>query len=178
VVATVPRSAGYTGVRLASAALVTLSASGALILARPGLLAGEVLGLELLLGLLVYALSGQATVLRWLIPKLQQRSAVERAAQLAFVKHSVFATRERTGVLILLSELEHRVAILGDEGIHARVKMEGWESYVDTMVSSVRAGKPGAGVCQVVDALAQILAQGAPIRSDDTNELPNRVRED
>jgi putative membrane protein len=178
VVAAIPRSDDYTGVRLASVALMALSAGATAIVAMPWLRAGEVLGIQLLLGLLVYFLSGLPPVLRRLAPSAHKASALERATQLAFMRHSVFATRERTGVLILLSELEHRVAILGDEGIHARVKTEGWEQHVDTMVRAVRAGAPGKGVCEVVDALAEILAEGAPIRSDDSNELPNRVRED
>lgn len=178
VVACVARSEHYAAVRLLFAVLMALSVSAALAVAAPGLLSGELLALQLGAGAAAYWLSGLAPLLRRLVPSTFARAAVERAAQLAFVRHSVFATRERTGVLILLSELEHRVAILGDEGIHARVKSPGWEAHVSTIVAAIRAGKAGEGVCQVVDALAGVLAEGAPIRSDDTNELHNRVRED
>jgi putative membrane protein len=128
------------------------------------------------IGTLAYWLSGLPALLRRLTPNAVKGAAVERAAQLAFVQHSVFATRDRTGVLILLSEQEHKVAILGDEGIHRRVQDVGWQGYVATIVQAIRAGKPGEGVCEVVDALAEVLAQGAPVSADDVNELSNRVR--
>lgn len=176
VVVTVPRSDDYAGVRWFSAALFALTLSASVALAFPALHAGEVLGLELLLGALGLWLSGLAPLLRRLTPESLKGAAVERAAQLAFVEHAVFTTRERTGVLILLSEQEHRVAILGDEGIHQRVQDVGWQQHVATLVQALRAGKPAEGVCDVIDALAGVLAQGAPVRPDDMNELPNRVR--
>ncbi|MEK9137917.1 MAG: hypothetical protein AAB393_12400, partial [Bacteroidota bacterium] len=43
----------------------------------------------------------------------------QRAAQ-AFIAEEVFATRDRTGILIFLSLLEHRVLVLGDSGINAK----------------------------------------------------------
>ena len=43
--------------------------------------------------------------------------AVHRRAMKAFVEEEVFATRERTGVLIFISLWEHRIEVLGDAGI-------------------------------------------------------------
>jgi putative membrane protein len=176
VVASVPASDGYVGVRWLFAVLVALCAGAVASLTLPFLRAGEVVAGELVIGALAYWLSGLPALLRRLTPNAIKGAAVERAAQLAFVQHTVFATRERTGVLILLSEQEHKVAILGDEGIHRRVQDVGWQGYVATIVQAIRTGKPGEGVCEVIDALAEVLAQGAPVAADDVNELPNRVR--
>jgi putative membrane protein len=178
VVACVPQSDTYLGVRWLFAALVALAGSALLSLTVPFLHSGEVLVCELAIGGLAFWLSGRASLLRRLTPDALKGAAVERAAQLAFVQHTVFATRERTGVLILLSEQEHRVAILGDEGIHQRVKDVGWEGHVATIVRAIRAGKAGDGVCEVIDGLAGVLAQGAPVSADDVDELSNRVREE
>jgi putative membrane protein len=177
VVATVARSDGYLDVRLVTALLFGFGASAALHLLLPLVGPGELFAVQIGLGLLAFFVSGLPAVLRWLVPEARKRAAVGRAAQLSFLEHAVFATRERTGVLILLSELEHNVTILGDEGIHARVAGEGWQQHVATIVTAIRSGRAAEGVCAVIAALTQVFAEIAPIRADDTNELDNRVRE-
>ena len=47
---------------------------------------------------------------------------------------------------------------------------------VATIVRAIRSGKAAEGVCQVIGALSEKLAELAPVRADDTNELPDRVR--
>ena len=90
--------------------------------------------------------------------------------------HGVYATRDRTGVLIFLSALEHRVVILGDRGIHQRVQDPGWSELVALLVAAIKQGKSADGVCEVITRLGELLARDAPIREDDTNELANEVR--
>jgi putative membrane protein len=176
VVAEIARSDSYLDVRLALSALLALGGSAGVHTLLPLVGVGELLALELVLFALGFALSAIPLVLRRFLLPARTQAAVGRAAELSFLEHGVFATRERTGVLILLSELERKVTILGDKGIHARVANEGWDAHVETMVKAIRAGSAGQGVCQVIDALGVSLAQAAPVRSDDTNELPDRVR--
>jgi putative membrane protein len=176
VVAEVPRSDRYLELRGALAALFALGASAGLHTLLPLVGAGELLLLEVLLFALGFAVLGVPALLRRCLPERRVREAVQRAAGLSFLAHGVFATRERTGVLILLSELEHQVVILGDQGIHAHMPEDGWGAHVETIVKAIRAGRAGEGVCQVIEALAEKLAELAPARADDTNELPDRVR--
>src|SRR6185436_10741303 len=71
------------------------------------------------------------------------------AAEAAFVRGEVFATRERTGILVFLALLERRVVVLGDAGINSRVQPEEW----------------------------QLLAErGVPRYEEDVDELPDRPR--
>lgn len=178
VVACIAHGDSYLDLRVLAAGLIALAGGAGLSLGLPWLDLHELLALQTLIAVAVFAVSGLAPVLRACVPGARKHSAVERAAQLAFLKHSVFATRERTGVLILLSELEHKVVILGDQGIHARVQDPGWQKHVESIVRAIGAGRAADGVCEVIDSLAKVLAEGAPIRADDTNELPNRVRDD
>jgi putative membrane protein len=176
VVAEDVRSDDYAEVRLAWAfGLGLLVASGAHLL-WPWLEAGWLLLVQLGVFLLVWVLSALPAVLRALIPNGRASDAVDRAARLAFSEHAVYRTRDRTGVLIFLSALEHRVVILGDEGIHARVQNPGWEALVEELVQAIRSGRAGEGVCTVVQKLGTRLSEHAPIRPDDENELPNHVR--
>jgi putative membrane protein len=176
VVAEDVRSDDYAEVRLAWAFGLGLSVAGGAHLLWPWFEAGWLLLLELGVFLLVWLLSALPVVLRVLVPGGRARDAVDRAARLAFSEHAVYRTRDRTGVLIFLSALEHRVVILGDEGIHARVQNPGWEAMVAELVQAIRSGNAGAGVCSVVRKLGTRLSEDAPIRADDENELPNHVR--
>lgn len=177
VVATVPHCESYRDVRVLSALVVGLGGSAAVHLLMPWLEVGELFALQIALGLLGYLLSGQPALLRLLVPRQRVGAAVRREAEVRFLEHAVFNTKSRNGVLILLSELEHGVTILGDKGIHERVQGAGWEKHVTTIVTSIRAGKPAEGVSQVVDALSKVLAQHDPIQHDDVNELHDGVRE-
>ncbi|HEX5661176.1 MAG TPA: hypothetical protein VFX59_28490 [Polyangiales bacterium] len=176
VVAEDVRSDDYAEVRLAWAFGLGLAVAGGAHLFWPWLEAGWLLGAELGVFLLVWLLSALPVVLRRLVPGGRAHEAVDRAARLAFVEHAVFRTRDRTGVLIFLSALEHRVVILGDDGIHARVQNPGWEALVAELAQSIRAGRAGEGVCTVVRKLGVRLGEAAPIRPDDENELANHVR--
>lgn len=177
VVATTPRSDTYVDVRLGWALCFGLGASAALHLALPLVGPGELFALQLVLGAAAFGLGGAPRVLRLLVTDRRVDRAAEREARVRFLEHQVFQTRERTGVLILLSELEHNVTILGDRGIHARVHDAGWEQHVATITAAIRAGRAAEGVCQVIDELAEALAHAAPVQHDDRDELENRVRD-
>lgn len=177
VVATTPQSDGYLDVRLITALCFGFGASASLHMALPLVGPGELFALQIVLGLLSFWLSGVPSVLRRLPSKQRVERAAAREAQVRFLEHSVFETEGRTGVLILLSELEHNVTILGDKGIHTRVQDAGWEQHVATIVAAIRAGRAADGVCQVIDQLSELLAHTAPVQSDDADELENRVRD-
>ena len=122
---------------------------------EPDWSASYVLLLQFGMTVATWFVSGVPSLLRSLIPQHRSQGAAERAAELAFLEHSVFATRGRTGVLIMLSELEHKVVILGDEGIHARVQTSGWHEHVAHLGSRIRAGKSGEGLCEVINRLGR-----------------------
>jgi len=177
VVVTRKVSDSYADVRLFAAGVSALSAAAASHFVWPELSVASVLSLQLIVGLAVWLLSRLRVVLRVLVPVERRQLAVERACELEFLEHAVFETRDRNGVLIFLSELERRVAILGDKGIHARVETSGWDELVKHIVDSIHRGRACDGVCEVIARLGATLSRDAPIRADDTNELDNRVRQ-
>jgi putative membrane protein len=176
VVATLRATERYHDVRLWSVLAASITAATVAHWFWPLLGVAEVLYVQIAAGVLAWLLSGIPAVLRVLTPKHRQREAVERAAELAFLEHGVFATKERTGVLILFSELEHRVAILGDEGIHGRLHTEGWNQLVAHMVQRIHEHRAGDGLCEVVTRLGEHLAEHFPAAQVNPNELDNRVR--
>ena len=102
---------------------------------------------------------------------------VSQRAEEAFIAEEVFATRERTGILIFLSLLEHRVLVVGDSGINAKVEQSRWDEIVQLIVSSIRQRKPAEGLIAAIKKCGTLLEQkGVERRADDTNEIPNDLR--
>jgi len=176
VVATVEQSASYTEFKLAYALSMALASGAIAHLIWPELGVGYVLWLQLAAALATLLLCSIPPLLMRIVPRAFLTASAEQRAQLAFVQHALFATRDRTGVLILISELEHRVVILGDEGIHARVQMSGWQAHVGHIVQAIRQGRAEDGICETLRAIGEVLTAEFPPRPDDVNELANAVR--
>jgi putative membrane protein len=102
---------------------------------------------------------------------------VSRRASLAFLSEEVFKTRERTGILIFLSFFERRVIVLGDSGINAKVKQSDWDGVVQSIVKSIKEGRPTDGLVEAIGQCGELLEKhGVVRRRDDTDELSNSLR--
>jgi putative membrane protein len=178
VVVAVPRSDAYHEARLLYGAAFALAAAAFAHLLWPGLAVAWLLWLQIGVAALLWLVLGWPPLLRLLISARRLGDAAQRRAREEFLDHNVFATRDRTGVLIFVSELEHRVVMLGDSGIHERVHADGWQHHVEHIVGAIRAGRAADGVCEVIAELGAVLAEQFPPRPDDRNELPNAVRQE
>lgn len=108
--------------------------------------------------------------------RLIERRVHHRALE-AFVTEEVFDTRDRTGILIFLSLLEHHVYVLGDAGINAKVQRTDWEEVVKTIIDGVKKGKTIDGLVSAIRQCGTLLQkEGVQIRPDDTDELPGYLR--
>lgn len=114
---------------------------------------------------------------RALVPAAVLDRRCELRAAAAFVDEEVFATRERTGVLLFVSLFEHRVLVLADSGIHARVDEAEWKAITRDVAAGIRAGEAGRALARAVTRCGELLAgQGVERPADDTDELADRVR--
>jgi putative membrane protein len=102
---------------------------------------------------------------------------VDEAAHLAFLSHEIFATRDRTGILVFVSVYERRVRILADSGIAAQVGQETWDQVAVDLVAGIRAGKRADALCAAVERCGALVAAAFPRKADDTDELPNLIVE-
>jgi len=128
-------------------------------------------------GALLYALLGHSAWVRWVVPKAVREEAVHQRALSAFVESGVGNTRDRSGVLVFLSEAEHRAVILADRGVNARVAPDEWQADIEILVGAIRKRESAQGLLTVVERIGAILAESFPARPDDENELDNAVRE-
>jgi uncharacterized membrane protein len=100
--------------------------------------------------------------------------ALARATEV-FTRLGMHATDARNGVLIYLAVDDHKLAIAGDAGVHARVGDEYWQRIRDAMVERLRRGEARAAVLHAVTEVGAILKTFFPRRPDDRNELSDRV---
>jgi uncharacterized membrane protein len=84
-------------------------------------------------------------------------------------------TAEHSGVLIYLAIDDHKLAILGDGGVHARVGDAYWQRVRDGMVERLRRGDARDAVLHAVREVGEVLQRFFPRRPDDRNELSDRV---
>ncbi|HXH82023.1 MAG TPA: TPM domain-containing protein [Candidatus Tectomicrobia bacterium] len=99
---------------------------------------------------------------------------LDRAREV-FARLGMDRTAQRNGVLIYLAVEDHRLAVLGDEGIHARVGQEHWERVRDLMVERLRRQAPREALLDAIAEVGRALRQHFPRRPDDRNELSDRV---
>lgn len=115
-------------------------------------------------------------VARKLIGEEALDSRVDGRAAEAFLEEQVFATRERTGVLIFVALFEHRVLVLADEGIDERVADEAWDSISGELAAGIRSGMPAQALIQAVERCADLLEAHGVHPADDENEISNEPR--
>jgi putative membrane protein len=133
---------------------------------------------ELVVGFAVFALCGLPPVERLLVSRAEARREVEERAFALFARHGIYRTRAHTGVLLLVSELERHVVILGDRAIHGRLGQAGWQSHIDHLLLAIRRGEAARGILDVLERLAGVLAELAPAGEQNDDELPNAVIEE
>ena len=105
-----------------------------------------------------------------------EQAVAARALQ-AFVDHEAFATRGRTGIVILVSLFERRVHVFADSGINARVAQHEWDEIAGAVAEGLRAGRPGPALADGIRRCGALLERGGvDRRADDTDELSDRLR--
>ncbi len=113
---------------------------------------------------------------RKLAGRVRLTLATHRRALQAFVEKEVFSTRERTGILLFVSLLEHRIEVIGDTGINAKVDQDDWVEIVGIIQKRIKAGELAEGLVEGIQQCGHLLEKaGVAIRSDDTNELADDV---
>ncbi|HEV8584696.1 MAG TPA: TPM domain-containing protein [Methylomirabilota bacterium] len=96
-------------------------------------------------------------------------------ARQVFATLGMHRTAHRHGVLVYLALEDRKLAIVGDEGIHARVGDDYWAGVRDRMVERLKAGAVRGAVVGAVAEVGATLARLLPHRPDDTDELPDDV---
>jgi uncharacterized membrane protein len=95
-----------------------------------------------------------------------------------FERLGMHRTAARHGVLIYVSIDDHKLAVLGDQGIHERVGQAYWERLVEAVLGHFREERPRDGLLHAVAEVGAVLARHFPRRRGDVNELSDQVSVD
>lgn len=104
------------------------------------------------------------------------RRKVQLRAERAFAQHGISQTRERTGVLLMVSLLERRVYVLPDLGIGPKISAAQWDEVVEAVVTKLKANDIAGGLCAGIERCGTILTHVCPATlGNNPGELPDRL---
>lgn len=154
----------------------------ALVFDLPGLL-GEAIGNHWLATGLCWAIAAALGfgasrfdfVDRILTPRPDQVHQVDLRAELEFYELGLSATDARTGVLLMVSLMEHRAVVLADKGISEKLDPATWQEVVDLMIEGVKAGDLAGGMSAAIKRCGELLTSEFPLATDDANELRDHL---
>ena len=98
-----------------------------------------------------------------------------KAAQRVFTKLGMHKTQERNGVLIYIATISHKIAIIGDEGIHSKLGTPFWDKIVEKLIQQFKAQKKAEALCDCIIECGKQLSTYFPRQHDDRNELKNDI---
>jgi putative membrane protein len=114
-------------------------------------------------------------VKRLLAPRSRITEAVHALGLASFTEQGLHYTKDHTGILILVSLLEHRVEVLADRGINQKVAQGTWDEIVHIITAGIKSGQACDAFCNAIGRCGDILATHFPRQADDQDELPNRL---
>ena len=97
----------------------------------------------------------------------------ERAREV-FAAQGVWNTEENNGVLLYVLLADHRVEIVADRGIDARVEPGQWRAICDAIDRDFREGRHAEGALAGVREVSALLARHFPATGAGPDELGNR----
>lgn len=134
------------------------------------------LGIYVLAALSGFALGTVSAVQRFLVPRWEQRQAVEQRALLEFYLARLQDTEARTGILLFVSLAERQAVVLADKGISQHTAPGFFDAVVQDLISGAKSGRMAEGFQGAIERCAGLLAQHFPPRAEDRNELCDALR--
>jgi len=117
-----------------------------------------------------------SNIIRLVTSRERMADKVKQRAEQAFYQHGLHNTKERTGILILVSLLERRVHVLADKGINDRVPPGTWDGLVNGILDGIRTGNATNAICEAIAKCGALLSQVSPSGSgDNPDELPDTL---
>lgn len=116
------------------------------------------------------------SIIRLVTSRERMAYKVKLRAEQAFYQHGLHNTKDRTGILILISLLERRVHVLADKGLNDRVPSGTWDSLVSGILGGIRTGNATDAICNAITKCGELLSRVSPAESgDNPDELPDRL---
>lgn len=108
------------------------------------------------------------------IEKETKKPPLDRALEV-FYYLKMDRTQLRNGVLFYVAVESKHFAILGDEGINAKVPEDFWDAEKELALTHFRKGEYTKGLELAIKEVGKKLKQFYPYQSDDRNELSDEI---
>jgi uncharacterized membrane protein len=93
-----------------------------------------------------------------------------------FARLELHNTKDRNGILLYLNLHARKVAVWGDEGIHARVQQAYWDDVIRQMIPLLKQSATVEALCLAVREIGDTLAIYFPhTGASDENELSDDI---
>lgn len=92
-----------------------------------------------------------------------------------FSQLRIWDTEHNSGVLIYLLLADHKVEIIADRGINARIEQSVWRQICQDMESKFRTGDFENGVLQGITTISKLLQTHYPAQQRNPNDLPDQA---
>jgi len=113
---------------------------------------------------------------RCLLPGHRAETEVRQYAKSLFLDRELFATKKRTGILVLVSLFERRVNIIPDTGLDLRLKEGHVHNIITEMTPLLKRKQVSRAFEAGLDCLSRMLTTAEPYGGD--NELSNEIIEE
>lgn len=128
----------------------------------------------ILAGALAFALARLLPPLRRaLVTAARRQHQVLVGARNAFCALEASATRERTGLLIYVSQFEDRLFLLPDYGLESKVEPAAWQRLLEQIGPPSRHADLAAALEQFLRQAGDLLARAFPPGASNPDEIPN-----
>lgn len=112
--------------------------------------------------------------IRICVEKTCSEDPLDRAANY-FHKLEMDKTQLRNGVLIYLATVDHKFAIIGDQGINKLVPADFWDKTKEAMLSCFKEGDLFQGLVTGIERAGKQLQRYFPAQTGDRNELSDDI---
>jgi uncharacterized membrane protein len=96
-------------------------------------------------------------------------------ARIIFTKLAMEKTAGRTGVLIYIAVKSHKMAIIGDSGIDAKVNESFWQKTLDNSLKCFKENRYADGITDAVQQCGAALEKHFPKTPGNPDELSNEI---
>ena len=115
-------------------------------------------------------------LMRAIVPSARRRRQVDRAAAQHFLAEAVHGTQGRTGLLVYVSLLEGRVAIVPDLGLDGRVPAAAWAELRWSESGDPSRPRTLDDLVRGLEQIGSVLRLRVPADPTDLNESPDAPR--
>ncbi len=138
---------------------------------------GAILGTGAVFALLTVLIPAFARVF---LLRHRAETEVRQYAESLFLRRELFATTERTGILLLVSLFERRIVLLPDKGIESRVSENAMKEVIGEMIQLLKRNHLSDALETGLEHLSQCLTSSTftPSIGSRKDELPDQIIEE